>query len=426
MKDKKKLLVMGGKPIGSYDIVEYAKSIGTHTIVADFLKKDSSLAKQTADEAWDVSTADVDVICKMAKESNVDGVFTGIHEFNIQKSLEVANRLDIPFYATKEQLEITSIKSKYKQLFREFGVPVVPEYNLNKETFDLDIKKLEFPVLIKPVDGSGGRGISICYEETEVKEAFDKALEFSATGKVLVEKYITAKEATIFYIIQNGKIMMTAMADRHIGNGDEYTIPLPLLYTFPSKHQEYYLRNINQNVIDAFSSIGLENGMVFIQTFVEDSQFWFYDIGFRLTGTQEYHILEEICGYNPLKMLVDYSLTGKMGDFDVEPLVDPYLKGKSACNITYLAKPSTIGKFIGIEEIEKLPGVIKTVKNHQPGDVIPETALGTLIQVILRVFIVSDSYDEMINTVDRINEIVDVLSVEGESVMLPPINLRSI
>lgn len=424
--ENKKLLVLGGKPIGSYDIVEYAMSRGVHTIVSDFLDKNASPAKQIADENWSLSTADIDQLYEKSKSSDVNAVFTGIHEFNILKTLQLANKLEVPFYATPEQLEITSIKSKYKELFRKFNIPVTPEYKLNEVTFDTDIEAVEYPVLIKPVDGSGGRGISICYNENELRNAYSKALEYSSSNKVLVEKYITAKEATIFYVIQDGNIMLTAMADRYIGNGDEYTIPLPLLYIFPSKHQNFYIDNINQNVINAFKSLRLQNGMVFIQTFVDGEQYYLYDIGFRLTGSQEYHILEKVCGYNPLKMMVDYALTGIMGKTDIESLVDPYLNGKSACIITYLAKPSTIGVFKGIEEIEKLPGVIKVVKNHQVGDIIPESAIGTLNQVILRVFIVSETLEEMKNIIKKATDLFDVKSYKGESVLMPTINIEKI
>lgn len=422
----KRLLVLGGKPIASYDIVEYANYKGAYTIVSDYLKKESSPAKQIADECWDLSTADIDKLYEKSISNNINAVFTGIHEFNISKTLELANKLNLPFYASKEQLQTTSIKSLYKELFRKFNVPVVPEFNLAKDTFEEDLEAIEFPVLLKPVDGSGGQGISICYNRQELMDAYPKALEFSNSGKVLVEKYITAKEATIFYIIQDGKIMLSAMADRYIGNGNEYTIPLPLLYIFPSKHQNFYIDNINQNVIDAFESIGLQNGMVFIQTFVDGEQYYLYDIGFRLTGSQEYHILEKTCAYNPLKMMVDYALTGKMGELEVEPLIDPYLKGKSACIITFLTKPCTIGEFKGIEEIEKIPGVIKVVKNHQGGDTIPESAIGTLNQVILRVFIVSDSFEELKLAIKEATVLFDVYSDKGESVLMPTINIEEI
>ena len=84
--NKQKLLVLGGKPVGSVDIVNYAKSIGCYVIVADYLDVKDSPAKQIADECWNVSTADLDTLAKKAKLARIDGVFTGAHDFNIDKA----------------------------------------------------------------------------------------------------------------------------------------------------------------------------------------------------------------------------------------------------------------------------------------------------------------------------------------------------
>ena len=104
---KKKLLVLGGKPVGSVDIVNYAKSIGCYVIVADYLDVKDSPAKQIADECWNVSTADLDTLAKKAKLARIDGVFTGAHDFNIDKAQKLCKILGLPFYATEKQLEET-------------------------------------------------------------------------------------------------------------------------------------------------------------------------------------------------------------------------------------------------------------------------------------------------------------------------------
>jgi len=415
----KKILILGGKPIGSVDIVRYAKENGAYTIVTDNLPVDESPAKQLADKAWDISTAEVEILCNKIKENNVDAVFTGVHEFNIWRTFEVCNVLNIPFYATEEQLIKTSVKTEYKQLFRAFDIPVIDEFVLNAESFEKDIRKVDYPVLIKPVDGSGGYGISICYDEKELREGYEKALDYSKSKRVLVEKYINAKEVSIFYMIQNGKIMLSAMADRHTENGNKYTIPLPVLYTFPSVHLVDYQNQLNEKVIKAFKSIGLKDGMLFIQAFVDGDKFRFYDIGYRLTGTQEYHILENLCGYNPLKMLVDYAFTGNLGNEDLSNLVNPSFNGKQACNITFLVEPCLIGNFIGIEETENLPDVLRVIKNHQVGAEIPQNAVGTLNQVALRVMVVAENKLALKKLITEIIHKIDVQSTEGKSVILP-------
>ena len=422
----KKLLILGGKPIATYDIINYAKELGVHTIVTDNLTSDQSPAKKLSDEYWNISTSEVENLCDEISKNNVDAVFTGVHEFNIWRTLEICKLVGLPFYSTEDQLLTTTTKSIYKKLFQSHSIPIVPEFYIDENFNPDDLKKIEYPVVLKPDDGTGGYGISICYNESDLKNNFQKAVNYSNSKKVIVEKYLKSKEVTIFYIIQNGEIYLSAMADRHTSNGTANVIPLPVAYIFPSEHLQDYCNTQNEKVVEAFKSIGLKNGMMFIQSFVDGDQFRFYDIGYRLTGTQEYHIIEKICGYNPLKMMVDFSLTGQMGYGNISHLVDPFFKGKCASIVTFLCNPCTIGKFVGIDKITSHNGVIKVIKNHNSGDVISESDIGTLNQIILRVFAIADSKFKMREIISSVINNIDVLSDTGESVLLPAFDFEKI
>src|SRR5690625_4346580 len=106
----KTVLILGGTPSGSTDVVEYLKENGATTIVAGYFPIDRSPAKQIADECWEISTSEVTAICKKARAAKVDSVFAGIHDFNLQRAIEVCEILDLPCYTTKEQLEMTLVK----------------------------------------------------------------------------------------------------------------------------------------------------------------------------------------------------------------------------------------------------------------------------------------------------------------------------
>lgn len=99
----KKILVLGGKPIGSCEITEAAKKRGLYTIVADYLPVDESPAKRIADESWDISTADVELLKKKCIEENVSAVVTAVHEFNIERKIELCEKLKLNQYCTGEQ-----------------------------------------------------------------------------------------------------------------------------------------------------------------------------------------------------------------------------------------------------------------------------------------------------------------------------------
>lgn len=99
---------------------------------------------------------------------------------------------------------------------------------------------------IKPVDNSGGRGISICKNELDLKIAYEKALYHSQTNSIIVEPYMTEKEVTIFYAIHNGEFYLTAMGDRHTKYNQNDVIPLPVAYSFPSKNLKKYQESLSK------------------------------------------------------------------------------------------------------------------------------------------------------------------------------------
>lgn len=414
----KKIIVLGGKPKGTVEVINYLQKKEAYVIVVDYLPADKSPGKKMADESWDMSTADIEGIYTKALKAKVNGVFAGIHDFNIDKALKLAKKLNLPCYTTEEQLKQTTDKNYYKKLFIDFGVPVVPEYKITEEDLYHGELDIDYPILVKPADSNAGQGISICYNEEELKEGWQKGLKFANNQEVLAEKYITAPEATIYYILQDGKIQLSAMADRHTAHGDKYTIPLPVLYTFPSQHLGTYLNTINDKVIKALEHIGLKNGMLFIQTFIDQEGFKLYDVGFRVSSTQEYQFIEKYCEYNPLEMLTDYALTGKMGEKNIEKLVDPFFDNQFAFNITFLVEPGTIAKITGKNEVEKLKGILKVDVNHHEGEHIPESAKGTLRQVGVRVFGIAKTEEEMSTTIQRVDELLDILDENGNTLKL--------
>lgn len=410
----KKLLLLGGTSAASFDIVQYAKMNNVYTIVVDY--NEFSPAKQLADESWLISTADVDKIIELAKKAGVDGVFAGISEFNLERAMTVCEQLGLPFYAAREQWNLLSNKYSFKQLCRNNNIPVIEEYPITRFESESN-DDIEFPVLIKPVDSSGGRGIHICANINEVFANYERSLAFSPSKQVLVERYMTGKEVAIFYVVQDGEICLTAMADRHTQHTQNGIIPLPVAYIFPSKHLKTYQESLNAKVTAMFKSIGIRNGMIFIQSFVENGECIFYEMGFRLTGTLEYKILAKINGFNPMEMMVNYALTGKMNETDIRRYVNPNFK-KWGCNVTFLAKPGRIGKIIGVSEAASFPGVIEVVPTYKEGDLIAATALGTLKQVVMRVFAVAGTKKDLGSVMDMIHNTIKVISENGENMLL--------
>ncbi len=411
----KKLLVLGGKPISSCDIVQYAKSQGVYTIVTDYLDVTESPAKQIADESWMVSTADIDVLEKLSREHHIDGVFTGAHEFNILKAMELAERLDLPFYCNRGHWDICNNKQHFKQLCRNYNVSVIPEYHLTSEFLRIDLDKIQYPVLLKPVDNSGSKGISVCYNENELIDAYNKALSFSASKCVIVEKYMCSSEVVLFYTIQNGYVSLSAMCDRYTNREQNGLAPLPTAYIFPSRYLNTYLELDHKNVQKMYESIGLKNGFIFLQAFIDNNRICCYEMGCRIGGAQGHKIIAAVNNVDALHMLVNYHLTGEMSGWNVKVADNPNFT-KMACMLRPLLKVGKIGLIMGLDEVKKIPNVKEVDQFHREGDFIDNA--GTLEQVLAGISIVADDKYSLATTIDLIQNILRVKDNSGQDMLL--------
>ncbi len=414
----KRLLIMGGMRI-SCEIVLKAKEMGIVTIVADYYPKEQSPAKLIADEDIQVSVTDVDAVVEVINQEHIDGVFVGFNDMLLPYYAEICKKAGLPCYGTKEQFETLIAKDQYKALCRQFGVPTIPEYDIN----DTDIK---YPVLVKPVDSSGSRGITICHNREELETAVETGRNASKTGKVLIERYMDGREVTVFWTFQEGNYYLSALGNRHVKqNQGQDVIPLPVGYTFPSIFLPKYRAEVEENCKRMFSHLGIKDGMLFMQCKVEDGTCYVYDMGFRLTGSLEYKILERVCGYNPLKMMIQFALTGKMGEESIADKATPEF-ATPAFNVSCLSAPGTIKDIIGVEEVKSFPEVEDVVIAHAPGEVITEQMRGLLAQITVRVLGSVQAKEELLPIMQKIDNTIHIFGNDSQELLLSGIEYNDI
>ncbi len=414
----KRLLILGGMRF-SCEIVKKAQAMGIYTLVADYNKIEDSPGKQIADEAVDLSVIDVDAVVEYVKGNRIDGVFVGFNDMLLPYYAEICEKTGLPCYGTKEQFETLIAKDKYKSLCRQFGVPTIPEYDFHDEN-------IKYPVLVKPVDSSGSRGITICHDRAELEKAVEVGRKASKTGEVLVERYMDGREVTVFWTFQNGNYYLSALANRHVKqNQGGDVIPLPVGYTFPSVFLSKYRLEVEGNCKKMFRHLGIKDGMMFMQCKVEDGTCYLYDLGFRPTGSLEYKILNRVCGYDPLDMMICFALTGRMGEEDIAPKVKPEFE-TPAFNVSCLCAPGTIKEITGLDEVKKMLEVEDVVVAYTPGETITEQMRGLLAQISIRVLGSVDKKEQLLPTMQKINETLHILGEDGRELLLPGIEYEDI
>ncbi|MDE6874911.1 MAG: hypothetical protein K2P87_10700 [Lachnospiraceae bacterium] len=409
----KKLLILGGNPETSA-LVRYANDMGIRTIVTSARHADD--AKKYAWKSFDVDGMDVAGVIALAGEEGVDGVLVGVADILVPSYCKVCDALGLPCYATQGIVDVFSYKDVFKATCERYGIHGIPEFYLDGAMAEEDTARIEYPVMVKPVDNGGGVGMSVCYAREELGEAVKKALAASKKGRFIVEKYMQCDDMGMYYTFQDGVCTASCIYDRYTTDEQPGMSRVCLGGTYPSKHIGEYFRRMHDNACRMFREIGIRDGVLMLSAFYEDGEFYVYDTGFRLQGEAPHLLVNATCGFDQREMLVRFALTGS-GKLAQEP-GDAYLGGKWAATQWFLLRQGTIGRIEGLRGWENDPRAIASVQRLHEGDTVPAEWVGNEKQVMARLYFVCDSREELAAALHEYREKVRAFDTDGNSMLL--------
>lgn len=407
----KKLLIIGGET-NITNIVNQAREMGVYTIVTERGNDYSKLpAKSIADEAWDIDYSDMDTLAAKCREEGVNGVFSGYSEGKVCYAAKLSQLIGTPFYVTPEQVDLTRNKRTFKELCVKHGIPVPKEYCTDGKVAHLDRSAIRYPAIVKPADYGGRIGITVCRSENELDEALTLAENSSQTHSVVVEEYLSGMELTAIYTIADGEISLSIINDKYLSKeGHKYAALCDLAIT-PSRFYRQYLDTVDDKIKNLLRDIGVRNGLAGFQFIATSDRIVAFEMGLRLNGGNDWKLLSACNGINHMKMLINYSLTGSMGDSLSKD--NPDLKEQMATYVMY-AHGGEVGAvdYSGIAEYE---GILDVSPYVYVGKKIPDR--GTTQQRVISFKIRTKTLEEMADTIHFIQEHVRVDDTEGKSLM---------
>lgn len=410
---RKKLLLVGGLN-NTVDLIDLAHRNGVTVGVADY--NHGTLAKTLADYAHDVNAYDEDAMAKLVAQEHYDGVITAFNERLGPIVRKLADRVGLYAPFTVEQLQMSTNKKFFKHTCQKYGVPVPKEYVV-KSIEDIREQAIDYPVIIKPVDSASSVGVTPCFSAEELEKGFEKAQKASKSGDVIVEQYVPYDEINMTYIAQNGDIQLAAIHDRYFNTEQKSATKAPDLYIYPSRYTDLILEKYNDAIIGMLKGIGVVNGSLFIQAVVHGDQLYCYEAGMRLNGCKTYQILEVENDYNTFEHLMELALTGSMGK---HVQFNPKFKRWYA-TLNVLGVPgATIAEVRGEKALNSYPWLVHIARRDGVGHTIPLDSAGTLVQDTTRIHVAADTKEELMERIDRTNELFRMLDAEGNSVLLKP------
>lgn len=367
----KTLLIISG---GSEAIpgIQKAKEMGLHVVVSDGNKNAPGFA--FADDKIIASTYDIELTVKKSKDYNdhrkIDGVICMASDVPLTAAT-VANELSIPGI-TIESAMLSSDKIAMKDKFFSDNVSI-PKY---KELYNIDdlkatIHSWKFPMIIKPVDSRGARGVARLDNNTDINWAWSFAKENSPTDRVMVEEYLEGPQVSTESLIINGECYTVGFSDRNYELLDQY---FPFVIEnggdLPSFLSEKIQSKIKILVSEAAKSIGVINGVVKGDIVFSKGKPYIIEIATRLSGG--YFCSHEI----PLSTGVDFlSNAIKICLGESINISDLHAKTNTHVSQRYLfPKAGKIIKEInGINKIKKMSFLKFFDIRVKKGSIIPET-----------------------------------------------------
>ena len=404
----KKLLILGANR-AEIEIINKAKEMGLYTIVTDN-HTDYSLApaKLVANEAWDISWAAIEVLAQKCVDTKVDGIFAGFSEKRVSCANLLSQKIRKPFYANNALLEVICDKDQFKDMCIKNDIKVARSFEKDGDVV--------FPVIVKPSDNGGSRGITICYTKPELENALQKAVQFSDSGNVVVEEYIVADEVMVYFTVHNGNITLSAMCDRYMHRFDRNITQLPIGYYYPSKYLNIFQKYNLNKFRDLIADLRVSNGLIAFQAFVVGNDIIPFDPTFRLDGTMAYNMIEKVNNINVLELLIKFSLNGNMGsDKDIFDRENPNFRNP-CFEMPILLTNGTITKITGLNDVLNIEGVCHLYQCHTNGSVMKNIA--DFSQIFCRIHICVENIMQLKDVIKRIYKVLDVYDEHGRSMVI--------
>lgn len=262
---KKKVMVIGAGA-GQVPIIECCKAHGLETFVVspDGPYPGISLADVHIKE----DIYNVNSLIEIGKKEKIDFVISDQSDYAVPIVAEIAEALRLPGNSP-EVAKTYSYKSKFRKFCEENHIPTPKAFSVSKNYDINEFKNLKFPVIVKPSDSQGSRGIMKVNSFDSLKDAIESAMPYSKNKEVVIEEYFKGREIVCEGFILNGKYHNIAFGDREYFDIKDKFIPSKTI--FPSSISENYKQLIIENENKITELLKPNFGIVHSEYLIDDS-----------------------------------------------------------------------------------------------------------------------------------------------------------
>ncbi len=336
----KRVLMLGGSIYQTYAI-KAAREMGYYVITCDYLPDNPG--HQYAHEYHNVSTTDKEAVLALAKELKVDGVVAYASDPAAPTAAYVCEKLGLPT-SPCQSVEILSKKHLFRQYLTEhgFNVPKAKSYKTYEEAV-ADIDNFTLPVMVKPVDSSGSKGINKLTDKSQLKAFVEDALSYSRDKIFLIEEFIVKNGPQIsgdaFSV--DGKLVFHCLGNEFYSTKVDKDFA-PLGECWPTVMPQEVIDTLAEDLQRLISSLGMKSTAYNVEAiYGTDGKVYILELGARSGGSLIPQITALATGVDMVPYVIKAALGEDCSDLRMAPV-----KG---CWSNYMAHANKTGKYAGIE-----------------------------------------------------------------------------
>lgn len=384
--------------------IKRAKEMGLYIITCDYLPENPG--HKYADEYVNVSTTDLDGVLRIAREKEIDGIVAYASDPAAPTAAYVSEKMGLPGnpYASVKLLT-------EKDLFRKFlkehhlNTPMAEGYYTYQEAYR-EIDKFKFPVMVKPVDSSGSKGVVKIYKKEELKAAVDEALSYSRGKRFIVEEFIVKKGYQVsgdgFSV--NGKLVFTSYGNElYSGKGTREYVALGEFW--PSLLTKEQKEKVDKELQTLITALNMKTSAYNIEVILDQNDnVYILELGPRNGGSYIPQLIKYATGVD----LIDYTILGALGE-DCSSLQMTDTKGVYS---NYMIYSTTSGIYNGIwfDECFEKNNLLEVHCTYNIGDKV--TAYQNTTHSLGTILFKADSIEEMKEITNNMEKYYKVITEE--------------
>lgn len=393
----KRIMLLGGNYFQMTATLT-AKRLGYYVISVDYLPDNP--AHQYADEYCNVSTIDKEAVLALAREKQIDGIVSYASDVSAPTAAYVAEKMGLPTNPY-ESVMILTHKDLFRKFMKENGF-LMPQGRSfqDKEEARKFFCTLSLPVMVKPIDSSGSKGVVKVFQEEEFDSAWEEAVSYSLSKHVIVEEFIQKQGYQIDGdgFVVDGEIRFFGVMDQH--NDLSCAPHTPIGLSSPSVQPMEIQQEARKQIQKIFDLLHIKMGAFNFEYIVnEKGQVYILEIGPRNGGNLIPDTLKIACGVD----LAEYTLRIALGE-DCSDLKDV---PSDVCASSYILHSVCDGFYDHMEISDALPGEILRnavlIKEGDPVQRFRNAGMG--IGAMILTF---PDVETMCETIDHMNDYIQV------------------